>query len=51
MPELPEVEQVRKTLIPHVVGHKILKTEVFLDRLVQYPAVPAFMQGTEGKTI
>ena len=51
MPELPEVEQVRNTWIPHVVGHKILKTEVFLDRLVQYPAVPAFMQGTEGKTI
>ena len=51
MPELPEVEQVKKTLAPHVEGHKILKTEVFLDRMVQYPGVPEFINGITGKTI
>lgn len=51
MPELPEVEQVRKTLAPHIEGRRILKTEVWLDRMVQHPAVPQFIAGTEGRTI
>jgi formamidopyrimidine-DNA glycosylase len=51
MPELPEVEQVRRSLLPHIEGRKILKTEVFLNRLIQYPSVPKFIVGTEGKTI
>ena len=31
MPELPEVEQVRKTLLPHIKGKTITKVEVYLD--------------------
>ena len=29
MPEMPEVEQVRKTLAPHVEGKKITSVEVY----------------------
>lgn len=29
MPELPEVEQVRKTLLPHIKGKTITKVEVY----------------------
>ena len=38
MPELPEVEQVRKTLLPHIKGKTITKVEVYLDRLVKHPS-------------
>lgn len=34
MPEMPEVEQVRKTLAPHIEGRKITSVEVYLDRLI-----------------
>ena len=34
MPEMPEVEQVRKTLAPHIDGKKITSVEVYLDRLI-----------------
>lgn len=51
MPELPEVEQVRKTLAPHVCHKTIVKVEVYLDRLVKFPAVPRFIEALEGKKI
>ena len=34
MPELPEVEQVRKTLLPHIKGKTITKVEVYLLSLI-----------------
>ena len=37
MPELPEVEQVKKTLLPHIKGKKITQVEVYLDRLIKHP--------------
>ena len=42
MPELPEVEQVRKTLLPHIKGKTITKVEVYLDRLVKHPSSEQF---------
>lgn len=51
MPELPEVEQVRKTLLPHIQGKKIMAVEVYLPRLIKHPTVPEFIEGLVGKTI
>lgn len=34
MPELPEVESLRRSLIPLIIGQKILKVEVFKPKLV-----------------
>ena len=51
MPELPEVEQVRVSLLPHIKGKTILKTEVRLPRMIHHPAVPDFIMGVAGRTI
>lgn len=51
MPEMPEVEQVRKTLTPHIKGKIITNVEIFLDRLIQHPTPEAFIKGLIGKTI
>ena len=51
MPEMPEVEQVRKTLAPHIEGKKILAVEIMLDRLIKYPSPEKFVEGLVGKTI
>lgn len=51
MPEMPEVEQVRKTLAPHIEGKTITSVEVYLDRLIKYPDARSFEQGLTGKTI
>ena len=51
MPEMPEVEQVRKTLAPHVEGKKITSVEVYLDRLIKHPTKERFVEGLVGKTI
>lgn len=51
MPEMPEVEQVRKTLTPHIEGKKITSVEVYLDRLIKHPTVEKFVAGLVGKTI
>ncbi len=51
MPEMPEVEQVRKTLAPHIEGKKFTAIEIYLDRLIKYPEPAAFVQGLLGKTI
>lgn len=51
MPEMPEVEQVRKTLVPHIEGRKILAVDIMLDRLIKYPSPEEFVKGLVGKTI
>ena len=51
MPELPEVEQVRVSLLPHIKGKTIIKTEVRLPRMIHHPAVPDFIMGVAGRTI
>lgn len=51
MPEMPEVEQVRKTLAPHIEGKRITSVEVYLDRLIKHPTAAEFVEGLVGKTI
>lgn len=51
MPEMPEVEQVRKTLAPHITGKKIVSVEVRLPRLIKYPSAEEFASRLAGRTI
>ena len=51
MPELPEVEQVKKTLLPHIKGKKITQVEVYLDRLIKHPTPEQFVKNLTGRTI
>lgn len=51
MPELPEVEQVRLSLLSHIKKAKICKVEVRLPRMIVYPSVPEFIAGVEGQVI
>ncbi len=50
MPELPEVETVRKTLLPLLTGRKIVKIEIFYPRLIQGDE-GFFLSHIEGKRI
>ena len=50
MPELPEVEQVRKSLLPHIKGKKIEQADIRLPRMILSPALPDFIRGVEGRS-
>lgn len=47
---MPEVEQVRKSLSPHIIGKKILAVSSYLDRLIKYPAPEIFCRALTGRT-
>lgn len=60
MPELPEVESLRRSLLPFVVGQKIVKVKVLLPKLVSGRGTKReisttkhqeFISGLQGKTI
>ncbi|MHA6483283.1 DNA-formamidopyrimidine glycosylase [Paenibacillus sp. strain BS8-2] len=52
MPELPEVETVRRTLIELVAGRRIQSVTVKLPRIIQRPAEPEqFADALAGRTI
>lgn len=51
MPEMPEVEQVRRSIAPHIVGKKIISVEIYLDRLIKHPSPELFASGLRGRTI
>ena len=51
MPELPEVETVRKGLEQLVVGKTIAKVEVLWPKIIEMPEVPLFRKLLEGQTI
>ncbi len=52
MPELPEVETVRRTLERLVVGKTIERVRVLLPRIIRRPSEPeAFERALEGRTI
>ena len=48
MPELPEVETVRRGLNQMTLGRPILGGDVYLARTVAHPAPAALMAGLEG---
>ncbi len=41
MPELPEVETVRRTLEPHLAGRRIVAIDLFDPRVARFPVDPA----------
>ncbi len=52
MPELPEVETIRRGLIPLVVGKTIKSVEVLCNRIIRTPDEPAlFIMELAGETI
>lgn len=52
MPEMPEVETIRKTLAPHIEGRRITKVDLRLERLVKLPADPEdFIARLEGRRV
>ena len=50
MPELPEVETLRRTIAPHVVGRRIVRVEV-RERRLRRPIAPGLEARLEGRTI
>src|SRR6478672_6829791 len=51
MPELPEVETVRRSLLPHVVGARIDAVRVADPRLRWPVDVPALTQAVAGRRV
>lgn len=51
MPEGPEVETVRRTLLPHIIGHGIVAVRLLLPRMVRHPDPASFRSGVAGATI
>ncbi|MBM2810874.1 MAG: mutM [Chloroflexi bacterium] len=50
MPELPEVETLRRQLAQHVAGERIVESWADLERITR-PSVREFVEGTEGTRI
>lgn len=48
MPELPEVETVRRTLCPRVVGRRIRRVEILTPRQIYHPDPATFAADLEG---
>ena len=42
MPELPEVETVKRTLIKEVKDKKILSAQIYWDNIIAYPSIKEF---------
>ena len=51
MPELPEVETVKKALLHKVLKKQIKKAEVYWDNIIAYPDVKTFKEEIKGQTI
>lgn len=51
MPELPEVESVRRTLLPRLQGQEIRRVELLFTGAVEVPAAPEFCRALTGRRI
>ena len=51
MPELPEVETVKESLKPYLIGQKIIKTKVHVGKLIKHPSENLFVEKIAGRTI
>lgn len=51
MPELPEVETVRKTLQPLLVNHQVTDVKIFLNKTIKMPTIEKFSKQIIGQTI
>lgn len=50
MPELPEVEIVRKTLAPLLINHKIIDIRIFLNKIIKEPDILSFQKKIVNQT-
>jgi len=50
MPELPEVETIRKTLKRFIIGKEIEEVEVFWPRIIQFPEIEMFKMNLLGQS-
>ena len=51
MPELPEVETIRRELAPKLAGRKITGCAILRPDIIGHPSPPAFKRGVVGKNI
>lgn len=51
MPELPEVETVKESLKPRLIGKKIVKASVLWDNIIAYPSKEEFISEITDKVI
>jgi formamidopyrimidine-DNA glycosylase len=51
MPELPEVETIRRELKPRIINQRITKCTVLREDVIEYPSVRAFCQAIVNETI
>jgi formamidopyrimidine-DNA glycosylase len=51
MPELPEVETIRKELLPHIINHTITAITLFDRKIVRQPSVEEFGSRIIGEAI
>jgi formamidopyrimidine-DNA glycosylase len=51
MPELPEVETVKRSLAPCLKGKKIENVKIFFDGIIKYPTSTLFRETIIGRTI
>ena len=51
MPEMPEVETIRRTLTERVIGKRIKQVEILLPRMIKWPSPPEFQAIITGKKI
>jgi formamidopyrimidine-DNA glycosylase len=51
MPEMPEIETIRRTLLPKVTGRRIENIDISLPRLIKYPELLAFKAMLLNRTI
>ncbi|MDE3078273.1 MAG: formamidopyrimidine-DNA glycosylase, partial [Chloroflexota bacterium] len=51
MPELPEVETIKRDLQGRLVGHTIERAEVLWPREVGYPSVGEFLEFIRGRRV
>ncbi|MDD5094201.1 MAG: bifunctional DNA-formamidopyrimidine glycosylase/DNA-(apurinic or apyrimidinic site) lyase [Dehalococcoidia bacterium] len=51
MPELPEVETIRRELVPKLVGHQFMSAELLWPKVVREPAPEEFCRRVAGQRI
>ncbi|MGN1342295.1 MAG: DNA-formamidopyrimidine glycosylase [Bacilli bacterium] len=51
MPELPEVETVKESLKPRLIGRKIKSVNILWDNIIAYPQVKDFIKQISNQTI
>ncbi|MBQ5447774.1 MAG: hypothetical protein IIT52_02735, partial [Candidatus Methanomethylophilus sp.] len=51
MPELPEIETVRRVVCPQIAGARIVSVSVDREKIVGHPSVDEFVRKLKGRTV